>query len=72
MATIKRFEDLDVWKKARALCQKVFELMQKDAFSKDYELKNQISRSAGSTMDNISEGFERGGNREFIQFLGYS
>lgn len=72
MATIKKFEDLEVWQKARVLCKKVFELMQKESFSKDYELKNQISRSSGSTMDNIAEGFERGGNREFIQFLGFA
>jgi four helix bundle protein len=72
MATIKNFEDLEVWQKARILCKKVFELMQKESFSKDYELKNQISRSSGSTMDNIAEGFERGGNREFIQFLGFA
>ena len=72
MATIKNFEDLEVWQKARVLCKKVFELMQKESYSKDYELKNQISRSSSSTMDNIAEGFERGGNREFIQFLGFA
>lgn len=72
MATIHRFENLEVWQKARTLCQAVFELSQNGTFSKDFELRNQISRSSGSTMDNIAEGFERGGNREFIQFLGYS
>ncbi len=72
MATIRKFEDLEVWIKARALCQVIFGLYQKETFSKDFELKHQISKSAGSTMDNIAEGFERGGNREFIQFLGYS
>ena len=54
MATVKRFEDLDVWSKARALCKIVFGLTQNDLFSKDYSLKDQIRRSSGSAMDNNS------------------
>jgi len=65
----QKFEDLDVWKQARILNQEIFKLTNQDGFSKDYSLKDQIRRSAGSVMDNIAEGFERNGNKEFIQFL---
>ena len=54
---------------ARTLCQLVYEATGQGGFVKDYSLKDQINRSSGSTMDNIAEGFERGGNKEFIQFL---
>ena len=72
MSTVKRFEDLEVWKLARALCQEVFQFTIQDAFSRDFGLKNQISNSSGSVMDNIAEGFERDGSREFLQFLSIS
>lgn len=69
MATIKRFEDLIAWQKARLLCQKVRDLTKKADFSKDFKLVNQCRSSSGSIMDNIAEGFERDGNKEFLQFL---
>jgi four helix bundle protein len=69
MATIKRFEDLEIWQMARQLCKEIFELTLRDNFIKDYSLKDQIRGSSGSIMDNIAEGFERGGNKEFKQFL---
>ena len=69
MATIKQFEDLEIWKLAGILCQNVFEIATKSDLKTDYKLYNQINSSSGSIMDNIAEGFERNGNKEFIQFL---
>lgn len=69
MATIKTFEDLEVWRLARQLCDRIFKHTSEGAFSKDFKLRDQINGSSGSIMDNIAEGFEREGNREFIQFL---
>jgi four helix bundle protein len=69
MARIERFEDLEIWQLARSLCQMVRILTTKTAFSKDFKFSSQINAAAGSIMDNIAEGFERDGNKEFIQFL---
>jgi len=66
---IEKFEDLDIWQDARELCIHIRGICESDKFSKDFTLKNQILSSSGSIMDNIAEGFERGGNKEFIQFL---
>ena len=70
MATIKVFEDIDAWQQARLLSKEIFELTNVGTFSKDYGLRDQINKASGSIMDNIAEGFERGGTKEFIQFLG--
>ena len=69
MARIDKFEDLEIWQKAREVCQYVELLIQTTSLKTNYSLKDQIDRSSGSVMDNIAEGFERNGNREFIQFL---
>lgn len=72
MATIKLFEDLEIWQKARIFAQKVYASTIDGPFSRDYSLRNQINASSGSIMDNIAEGFERGGTKEFILFLSYA
>lgn len=66
---IKHFEDLEVWKEARRLTREVYRITEDSRFSKDFGFKNQIQRASVSIMSNIAEGFERGGNQEFIQFL---
>jgi len=68
----KRFEELPCWNKARELCKAVFSCINQGEFRKDFSLRNQMWRAAGSTMDNIAEGFDDGSTREFIRFLGYS
>lgn len=72
MATVKQFEDLEIWKLARILCDDINNLALRTDLRKDYKLYNQIDGSSGSIMDNIAEGFERNGNREFIQFFSIS
>lgn len=69
MATIKNFEDLAVWQKARQLENSIYALTSNGKLSKDFSLKDQLNKSAGSVMDNIAEGFGRGSRNEFIQFL---
>lgn len=69
MATFHQFEDLPVWQEARSLAREINVIIQRESFSKNYRLKNQMDGSSGSVMDNIAEGFERNGNKEFIQFL---
>jgi len=69
---INRFEDLEIWQEARKICKIVYEITASGPFSVDYKFRDQIRASSGSVMDNIAEGFDRGGNKEFYQFLSIS
>jgi four helix bundle protein len=69
MATINRFEDLEIWKEARRLAKEIHLLSTETELKNDSRFKDQIKASSGSVMDNIAEGFERDGNIEFRQFL---
>ena len=69
MTTIKNFEDLKAWQKARELAGCVYALTRKQKFAHDFALCNQIQDAAGSTMHNIAEGFESGYDPEFVRFL---
>ncbi|MCY7291761.1 MAG: four helix bundle protein [Ferruginibacter sp.] len=69
MASISKFEDLEIWQLARQQANELWKIYCNGSFAKDFELRNQISRSSGSVMDNIAEGFKRSANKEFINFL---
>lgn len=69
MATIKRFEDLEIWQEARKLAKEIHQISLTTPLKTDFRLQQQIKASSGSIMDNIAEGFERDGNTEFRQYL---
>ena len=69
MAKIERFEDIEAWKLARRVTNLIYEISSRERFCRDFALVNQIRRASISILSNIAEGFERQGNKEFIQFL---
>jgi four helix bundle protein len=72
MDSIRRFEDIVAWQRARILTREVYAACRTNPFCQDHGLVNQITRAAVSIMSNIAEGFERNNNREFIQYLYYA
>ncbi len=67
--TVRKFEDLVAWRKARELTQRIYHMTRKEPFSKDFGLRDQIQRAAVSVMSNLAEGFERGSRAEFHRFI---
>ena len=63
---ITNFEDIEAWKEARILVKEIYEVF---GDNRDYSFRDQIQKAAISVMSNIAEGFDRGSNKEFIQFL---
>jgi four helix bundle protein len=67
---ILRFEDIEAWQEARKLVKMIYDVIKKSPeFRRDSRLVNQVQGAAVSSMSNVSEGFSRKGNKEFIQFL---
>jgi four helix bundle protein len=69
MATFKRFEEIEAWKKARELTKRIYRTSRTSSFAKDFALSDQIRRASVSIMSNIAEGYDRSGTAEFVQFL---
>ena len=68
--TIRKFEEIESWRKARTLTNEIYQATSSGKFFRDFGLKDQIRRASVSILSNIAEGFERGGDKEFSQFLG--
>jgi four helix bundle protein len=69
MSTIERFEDLEAWKRARSFAKLIHTVSGDGDFGRDFALKGQIRRAAISIVSNIAEGFERDGDKEFLEYL---
>jgi len=69
MARITKFEDIESWKRARSLANEIYRITGSGKFARDFCLRDQIRRAVISILSNIAEGFERGGDNEFAQFL---
>ena len=69
MSVVRDFEELAIFQKARELSKKIYPVTNRDGFKSDFRFVQQIRAAAGSIMDNIAEGFERTGNKEFLNFL---
>ena len=69
MATITRFEDLEIWQEARRLAKEIHFISIETELKTDFRFRDKIKAASGSVMDNIAERFERNGNLEFRQFL---
>lgn len=69
MPSIERFEDIEAWQRAREVTKKIYQFSSTGEFSRDFGLRDQIRKSSVSVMSNIAEGFERDGNKEFLNFL---
>ena len=69
MATFKKFEEIEAWRKARELTKRIYKISRTTSFARDFGLKDQIRRASVSIMSNIAEGYDRSGTGEFIQFL---
>src|SRR5882762_9640781 len=69
MARINKFEEIESWKKARSLTKEIYKRTSSGKFTRDFGLTDQIRRASVSILSNIAEGFERSGDKEFLQFL---
>jgi len=69
VATFKKFEDIDAWKRACRLAVDIYRITSQPALHSDWGMRDQVRRAALSISSNIAEGFERNSTAEFKRFL---
>jgi four helix bundle protein len=72
MNTVRNFEDLMCWQKAKELVILVYSESSKGVLARDFGTRDQLRRAALSVMNNIAEGFGRYSPKEFIRFLDFA
>ncbi|MBN2119854.1 MAG: four helix bundle protein [Candidatus Omnitrophica bacterium] len=70
--SIRKFEELDIWKRTRELTKIIYKISSVPGFSRDWGLRDQLRRASVSVMSNIAEGFDSGSRKEFARFLSIS
>ena len=64
-----KFQDLEAWQEARTLVRAIYQVTDSGAFARDFELRDQVRRTAEAIMSNIAEGCECGSHRDFCRCL---
>jgi four helix bundle protein len=72
MASIERFEDLDLWKDAVKMGVLIYKITEEGKMARDFGARDQLRRAAISVSNNIAEGFEYNNNKAFVRFLMYA
>ena len=69
---VRKFEEIEAWRAARALVTDIYDLRRAAGLGRDAPLADQMCRAAASIMANIAEGFDNTSTPEFLRFLGYA
>jgi four helix bundle protein len=64
-----RFKELEIWKRSRLFCSKIYELTSHFPEAEKFGLINQLRRASVSIPSNIAEGSSRNSNKDFSRFL---
>ena len=64
-----KFKELQIWKRSKLFCSKIYEENSKFPESEKFGLTNQLRRASVSIPSNIAEGSSRTSEKDFSRFL---